>query len=172
MTTEKTKRDRKQTTINAIVGRRDGAFYAVNYTFDDILNGSTFRGVTGTLLVPVSARRVEEAKELDNLKDRFEDCWREAVKAGSTEQGLEEWVEPLADELENLFDLSDYDLGCKAAEIYNSELDPAATDDDDRADFSECIGGGRCFKASDADPKNWDKVYRPDLLPLFAEFED
>lgn len=61
-------------------------------------------------------------------------------------------------------------LNDDVVDLYNAEL-PADHDDSEEAEFSECIGSGRCFRQSDADPATWDAIYAPDLLPIIAEYE-
>ena len=90
------------------------------------------------------------------------------MQSKSTEQGLNEYLQSIVAEgnVENYFDLSYYDNGIEIAEIYNSEL-PADAPEEDKAEFCECIGGGRCFSCK----IKWEKVYDQEALDLALSYE-
>jgi len=151
--------------VDKLVGRNeDGVYYWLDYVFKD----KDFQGTVGTMFRPVSKFEKENTMSLDAAVDRFEDCWREAVQSGNTEEGLVEYAESIIrwDRDEAFFDLSDYDAGCEVAEMYNSELS-ADADEGDKAEFSECIGGGRCFCRE----IKWAKIYDEKALKLALEYE-
>lgn len=148
--------DKKQ-----LVGRVGDQYYICDYVFR---HGDGFKGATGIVLVPVSeARRDEETDPNgDYTKDRFEDCWRQAVQAGSTTKGLDAYVEEILsiDGDEAVYDMSGYaywDMIREAIPELTEEAYPVF----------ECVGGGRCF---DKDMK-FDEVYNQALLDEIAQYE-
>ena len=152
--------------LNTIVGRDEsGDYYVLDCVFDDADN---FKGAVGSVFRPISTREKEETMNIENAKDRFADLWAEAAKDGRTEDSLEDYVEQIIaiDGEDAFFDFSYYDIGCKIAEIYNSEL-PDDKDKLDKAEFSECVGGGRCFNHK----IKWAKVYDQKALELALSYE-
>jgi len=149
--------------VEKLVGKdKSGDYYWLNHVFED---SKGFRGAVGSVFRPVSEAEKEERMSLENAKDWFGELWREAVKAGNTEESLDDYVKNIIDiDGESaFFDLSDYDVGCKIAEIYNLEL----PDENDKAEFSECVGGGRCFHHK----IKWAKVYDEAALKLALSYE-
>jgi hypothetical protein len=155
--------------INKVVGRTGHEYFAVNDFFEHG-GANPLKGVTGSVLRPVSAAQVEEDTDSDALEERFEDIWRESVKSGSTELGLAAFAESiyLGDGLEAVYDLSDYDLGEEAAKLYNARLEEGH-DPSEEAEFSECIGGGRIFDAHML--LTMDEVFDEELRKRVAEQE-
>ena len=153
--------------VNKLVGRdENGDYYWLDYVFDD---GNGFRGAVGSTFHPVSEAEKEKRMNPENAREHFRGLWQEAVKAGSTEESLDDYVQNLIDidGIDAFFDLSYYDAGCKVAEIYNSEHSKDARPPEDLAEFSECTGGGRCF-----DYKiKWEKIYDKDALDLGLSYE-
>lgn len=45
------------------------------------------------VLRPVSAEHLESYRDSDQREDEYKDLWREAVRAGQTEEGFYEWFE-------------------------------------------------------------------------------
>jgi hypothetical protein len=156
----------KQTNINKLVGRsEDGDYYWLDYVFED---GEELRGAVGSVFRPVSEAQKEETMSLDNAKERFVDIWAEAARDRRTEQGLEEFVQDIiaVDGEEAFFDFSYYHNSCEIAKVYNSEL-PENTEESEKAEFSECVGGGRCFNHK----IKWAKVYDKKALKLALSYE-
>ena len=156
---------KQQQDVNKLVGiDENGDYYWLDYVFKD----EDFEGAVGTVFRPVSEAQREEIVTLDNALEHFEDLWRETVASGTTEESLDEFVKNILrwDGDEAFFDLSDYDNGCKVAKVYNSEL-PDDADESEKAEFSECTGGGRCFSYK----IKWDKVYDKDALELALSYE-
>lgn len=157
---------RQQQNINTLVGKsKDGDYYWLNYVFEE---SADFRGATGSVFRPVSEAEKEEKMDFDNAKDWLKEIWQGAVSTGNTEQGLDGYVQEVIDiDGENaFFDLSCYDNGCEIAEMFNSEL-PENADESEKAEFSECVGGGRCFNHK----IEWDKIYDNDALTLALSYE-
>ena len=155
----------QQQNVNKLVGRdENGDYYWLDYVFKD----EDFKGAVGTIFRPISESQREDVMSLDNARELFDDLWREAVASGTTDEGLDEFIENSIrwDGDEAFFDLSDYDNGCKVAEIYNSEL-PDNADESEKAEFSECRGGGRCFYPE----RKWVKIYDKAALKLALKYE-
>lgn len=164
---------RKKITFNEIIGKTTyGEYIALDYVFDDSLHDAPFRGATGSHFHPVTNGAAEEARNPENAKEQLKEFWQMSVKDGRTEESLEAWVEHYLNEAgdEALWDLSYSSMGEAAAEIYNKEQAEEwgrELTEDEKAEFSECTGGGRCFSYK----MEWAKVYRKDLLALALSFE-
>ena len=131
--------------------------YVLNDTFSHV---DGFRGVTGTVLYPVSQEEYDESVSVDGLAEYYEEAWR--VDAGSrngTELELEDWVEKDLNELikdrYEKYDVSNIDLS-----FIKLDFEPV---------IWEVIGGGRCF------PMPTEALYVPDnyseLTDLINKFE-
>lgn len=155
--------------ISKIVGRKGNEYFAVNDFFEHT-GTNPMKGVTGTVLCPISAARVDQDTESDMLEERFADLWVESVKSGNTELGLRDFAQSIyrSDGLEAVYDLSDYDLGEEAAKLYNARLEEGH-DPSEEAEFSECIGCGRIFNAHML--LTMDEVFDEELLKRIAEQE-
>ena len=163
-----------QKNVGAIVGKtEDGEYYVLDYVFHDVRinhvdDGSLFTGAVGSVFRPVPKDMQDERMEPENAEEYFDDCWRLRVADGIETRGLSEFTADVLDSdgIEAVFDLSFGDMGDKVAELYNSELD----DDhgpEDEAEFSECVGGGRCFTRD----VQWAKIYDYDALALAMSYE-
>ena len=155
--------------IEQVVGRTtDGEYYVLDYVFDETTDNKPFRGAVGSVMRPISIREADEAMEVENATDRYEDVWRECVANGDETRSLDDFVESIlmSEGIEAMFDLSYYSIGEEVAKLYNEEL-PEDHDEKDEAEFSECVGGGRCFSHS----LEFDKVHRQDLLDLALSHE-
>lgn len=155
--------------INKVVGRKGHEYFAVGDFFEHG-GENPMKGVTGSSFHPVSKAWVEQETDIDALKERFADYWVECVKSGNTELGLEAFAESLyrADGYEAVYDLSYPDLGEEAARLYNARLEEGH-DENEEAEFSECMGGGRMFDAYTL--LTLDEVFDEELLKRVAEQE-
>jgi hypothetical protein len=152
--------------IDKLIGRDiSGDYYWLEYVFED---SSDFRGAVGSVFRPVSVTKKEERMTPENAREWLAEGWREAVKAGTTEQSLDDYIQNVIDiDGESaFFDQSYFDTGCKIAEIYNSEL-PKDADESEQAEFSDCGGGGRCFNQKIV----WNKIYDQEALTLALSYE-
>jgi DNA polymerase sigma len=80
--------DRKSIDYNRIVGIKGDAIYVLEDAFQ---YSSNFKGVTGysmTLLLPNFVQHL-----IDERRDYYEEIWRQAVHAGNTENGLDDFAE-------------------------------------------------------------------------------
>ncbi len=142
-----------QTQVKKLVGRIDNSYYFCDTLFE---HADDFKGATATVLCPVSeARRDEETDPNgDYARDRFEDCWRQAVQAGQTTEGLDAYVEHILDidGDEAVYDMSGYDYW----DILREAV-PELTEED--FPVFECVGGGRSFSPD----MKWDEIYDEEL---------
>jgi hypothetical protein len=155
--------------IDRLVGKsKDGSYYWCDYVFDDSMHGAPFRGATGSVFSPVTKARYEEDMDPKNAAERFDDLWREVVRSGGTDKGLEEWAKEMIDNEGDsaVYDLSYYSAGEEVAKKWNEE-GGYKDGDDEYAEFSECIGGGRCFNHE----MEWDTVYDAELLAEILSYE-
>jgi len=148
---------RKQTDYNEIIGMIDGEYYMLDYIFDD---GKDFKGATGSVFSPVSPEEQEDLLDIDNIKDTFADCWREAVSGGHTEDSLDDYCQSIIDNdgIDGVIDTSYSNYWDKIR-----QLDKKFTDDW----VFNCTGGGRCFSKN----MKFDKVFRQDLIDIINKYE-
>lgn len=143
-----------------LVGRIGDVYYFLDYVFkhDDGLQGAT-----GTKLSPISKQEYYNRTDPDNIRDRYEDIWRETVIARKTEEGLDDWINSVieADGAEECaFDTSYWnsDMWTQLRELgFNEEEYPVF----------ECTGGGRCF----SNDMQWDEIYDEKLWKLIQKYE-
>lgn len=77
--------------LNIVLGiGEDDELYILDSIFHD---SNKWQGVTCYSMRHLSDEDIEERNEVDNVMDYCEDLWREAVRAGCTEDGLREWTE-------------------------------------------------------------------------------
>lgn len=150
---------REQTTYNKLVGRKGDHYYFCDAIFS---YGNSFKGATGTILVPISKDEYDERMSDSNIESYLEDDWYNAVAAKQTTLGLEDWIEFVRD--------SDGDENIVFPEIIDdsrSEVlrELGLTEED--FPVIECSGGGRCFHADD----EFDEVYDAELLQKIREAE-
>jgi hypothetical protein len=144
--------------IEKLVGRKGGDYYVCDYVFKE----KGLQGATASVFRPVSEEEYEEAYDLDNLIDRFQELWAEAVKDGRTEDSLEEFCQIIADcdGDEALWDLSYYqywDLIREAVPELTEKEYP----------ILECVGGGRSFHRDMV----WDVLYDAEVWALIRKYE-
>ena len=144
---------RKEEKINKIVGRIGEEFYFCEKFFE---YEDSFRGVLGSILVPVSP---EEAEERRRNFDEDGKLWRDAVANELTELGHEDWVEETLAENgdEAVFDLVSSEKEAAVIEKVGA----------DKVELVECVGGGRIFRPD----LEWDELYDPALWERIKEFE-
>jgi len=144
---------RKEEKINKIVGRIGEEFYFCEKFFEC---EDSFRGVVGSVLVPVSP---EEAEERRRNFDEDGELWRDAVANELTELEHEDWVEEVlaVDGDEAVFDLVSSEKEAAVIEKVGA----------DKVELVECVGGGRIFRPD----LEWDELYDPALWERIKEFE-
>lgn len=87
---------RKATKYNKIMGvGENGEVYVLNEVFNygDGKNG--FHGATYYSMEPIDQATIDAQSDPENLRD----IWQEAVRAGQTDLGLEDFAEQLKDEM-------------------------------------------------------------------------
>lgn len=68
-----------------LVGRLGGEYWFIDSVFR---HSADFYGCTGTTVCPISQEQADEALSIENLEERFEDCWRESA-AGAIQEDCE-----------------------------------------------------------------------------------
>lgn len=165
---------RKENTINKIVGIKDDEIYVVEYTFGEDGEAKGFHGATGYSMRPL------KQYEIDERNDPYcnEDVWREAVIAGDTYLGLEDWVERVlvanmySDQLFPYDDTSHRWEFNELIEYLPQEQKQIIKDvfGEKDAYFVEwtCAERGRCFSKED----KWDYVFNQEVLDEIMRFEN
>ena len=80
------------------------------------------------VLRPVSTDMLETLRDPDSRRDEYKDLWKEAVHAGTTEDGLDDWLEEVWEEEMDEGDPESYpgkdDSGCEyLTEDFRKEAD-------------------------------------------------
>lgn len=98
-----------------------------------VKDGKMARAYNGDLyfcdvLRPVSTDMLETLRDPDSRRDEYKDLWKEAVHAGTTEAGLDDWLEEVWEEEMDEGDPESYpgkdDSGCKyLTEDFRKEAD-------------------------------------------------
>lgn len=157
----KKKETRKEVKYNRPVGIIDGTLYLVNYTFEDTMHDKPFKGVTGSLLEPITKRQIEEYTSPDAVKDYCLEPWKESVRAGATEQSLDGFVEDCDGQWDGDYPGHDFsDVRFVPDEIKEKYFPDAET--------FNCIGRGRCFSKG----MKWDIVIDPFLVSEINRLEE
>lgn len=166
---------RQETKINQIVGIKGGELYVLEDVFK---YGDGFKGATGYSMGTISQSYIDEMNDICTLCEEYDYLWREAVQAGSTEKGLEEFMQDWVYESScygYLFPSDDnsfrYDTEKLVEELpaeQKAELEKVfGVMGEDFVTWS-VSGCGRCFNPND----EWDVVFRPDLLELIKQYEN
>ena len=153
---------RKQVSYNKVVGVKDNEIYLVNYTFEDTLYDKPFKGVTGSVLVPLSQDEIDARGDLDQVIDSYGYLWVEAVNSGSTTLSQEDYMQDLIDQEDGYF------LGHDLSDVHYIEDNPKIKELFPEAVTYECVGGGRCFKKN----MEFDIVFDQHLLDEINRLEE
>jgi len=148
---------RQQIDYNKPVGIRQGKLYIAHYTFED----SELRGVTGSILEPMTQDKLDKFNSTDYLHDYYREIWKGSVGENEYEGSLEEFIDEGRFHEEGDFpghDLSDLHL--VPDEIKSQYFKDAATFD--------CVGGGRCFYKD----MKWDVVLDAFLVDEINRLEN
>lgn len=157
----------------------EGDVKMIDYFFQ---HEDEFKGVTGSSFYFVSPESVEDRNDLENIEESYSFLWSESVAAGKTEKGLSEFLEDFKDSYlangDGLFVGHDtsyihhLDRDSKFLEFFNAlnGLELRGCYDSDRGTF-ECVGGGRCFDATEEDLKNYENDNAAILHDLARAFE-
>ncbi len=142
-----------QTQIKKLVGRIDNAYYVCDTLFE---HADAFKGATATVLVPVAREDYENRinpRNSDTI-EYFEDCWRQAVHAGTTTSGLEDYVEMVldVDGEAAVFDFS----GSEYWDMLREAVPELTVEDYPVFEYN---GGGRSFSPD----MKWDEIYDAEL---------
>ena len=164
---------REEKQINQIVGIKDGELCILNYVFKH----GGFKGATGYSMGTITQSYIDDMNDVAMLCEEYDYLWREAVQAGRTEKGLEEFMQDWIDEAgyyNYLFPSDDNSYRYETENLVE-ELPPEHKAELEKVfgvmgeDFAawSVSGCGRCFNVND----NWDVVFRPDLVELIKEYE-
>jgi len=121
-----------------------------------------FKGVTGSSFTWCSPEHIEEANDLDNLKENYGYLWEEAVADDNTEGSLETYMKDMLDSYrinrEGLFFFHDYsnldllqddtEFLKFASKKFHSSSEKYDFYDPEIGTF-ECTSGGRMFSGDD-----------------------
>lgn len=160
--------------INQIVGIKDGELFVLENVFK---YSDGFKGATGYSMSTITQSYIDDMNDLDTLCDEHDYLWREAVQAGSTTLGLQEFMQEWVDSCrynEQLYPFDDNSFRYQTENLVK-ELPTDQKQELEKVfgvmgkDFEAwSVGGcGRCFNAND----KWDVVFRPDLVELIKEYE-
>lgn len=165
---------RKENYYNKIVGIKDDEIYVLEYTFGEDGEPKGFHGATGYCMRPLKQREID----LGNDPYNNEDLWIEAVRAGDTYLGLEDWFEQVLVEnmsSEQLFPYDDTSNRWQFNELFDElpEEQKKIIEDvfgEKEIDFVEWTenGCGRVFYAN----SGWDYVFNQKLLDEIKRFEE
>lgn len=152
--------ERYEQKYNKLIGRQGDEYIFLDYLFKQ----GTFHGATGTRMRPISQGEHSERTDPDNIKDRYEDIWREVVSSGKTTEGLDEWVD-MCIRIDGVNHMA-YDTSYWMSEMWGQLREIGITEEE--YPVIECTGGGRCF---DIDMQ-WDELYDEKLWKLIQKYED
>ena len=150
---------REEKKINKLVGRIKEEYYFCDEIFK--YDGG-FHGATATVLRLISKGEYEEAKSIENAKDRFRELWIEAAKDERTEESLEEFCCAIidCDDDEAFWDFS-------GSEYWDDLRQAVPELTEEEYPVFECVGGGRSFSVD----MEWDEIYDKDLWEKIKQVE-
>lgn len=135
---------------------------------DSIFNhGDNFHGATGTTFVGITQDYIDQRRDPENMASDLDYVWQEAVKAGQTEKGLDDYMKELNESndcnSDGLFVGHDTSSIHQIPDSIKKEYFP-------ECESFECIGGGRQFPIK----SEWKVIFDQKLLDLVnqAESED
>jgi hypothetical protein len=141
----------------------DGEVIMLDSLFD---HGDGFKGACGSSFYPVTQDDIDQRNDLETVKDTYGYMWQEAVKDGSTEESLDDYMERFIRSY--IFNSDGLFVGHDTSYIHHIP-DSFRTEHFPDAETFECIGGGRMFDSPDK--RKWKVLLRPDLLALIEEQE-
>ena len=165
---------RQETKINQIVGIKNNELYVLEHVFK---HSDDFKGATGYHMSIITQDYIDEMNDVHFLCEEYSYLWREAVQAGHTELGLQEFMQDWIDSCQYddlLFPTDDNSFRYMTEKLIKELPEDQKKQIEEvfgvmGEDFAawDCSGCGRCFNADD----EWDVVFRPDLLELIKEYE-
>ena len=144
----------KNKNYNKLIGRIGSKYYFLDYLFKD----GDFKGATGSVMHPMTKRQYNERVNSYFDPENMREFWMQAVKANSTELGLNDWIQKVKDidGEEGVIDRSDKNY----KEVLQRMLGDSAFE-------VECVGGGRCFDKK----MKWDRLFSEILWEEIQEYE-
>ena len=163
---------RESTKYNKIIGIANGSVYVLEETFKYSDDG--FKGCCGYTMSTISQDYIDERNDVDWLCDNYDDVWREAVRAGQTTMGLEDFMD---DWVRNCCDLfpsddpshrSDFEQALEDArpEVAKKVIEYFGADIEDFGAWNN-KGCGRCFNKD----MEWDELFEPELWEMIRTYE-
>lgn len=155
-------------TVKKAVGIKDGELYIADYFFN---HGGNFNGVTGWVMRPLTETEIEAMNEPENYVEYYRGVWKDAVRTGRTEDGLEDFAEDAARWEEGLYPGDDPSFRDETESIVNALSE---VNRDEILNYCgeyqtwQCSGCGRIF-SKDMD---FDYVIDLDLLDKIRETEN
>lgn len=147
--------NRKQTNYYECVGIKDGYLYMLDYTFKD----GSFMGATGTNWRAITQDEIDESR--NNIEDRCEDLWKEAVSHGNYKGSLDDFCQGVLNEMpDDEIPFQDTSGVHHIPQEIKDKYFP------DAVSFA-CTGGGRCFEYE----MEFDTVIDASLLKIINKFE-
>lgn len=151
---------RKEEKLYKCIGiNSDGALIMVDYLFET----DGMCGATGSEFYPVTQEMIDERNDPEYVKDCYEGeyLWKEAVKAGHTDLGLDDYIDSLIQNSDGHF------FGHDTSYISHIPEEIRAKHFPDAVTF-ECVGGGRMFPRALEDLET---VLEPELIERIREIE-
>lgn len=146
--------------LNQLVARTtSGDYVYADYAF----KYGKSKGVVGTRFLPVSAKEHKANMKPLALQNYLKDSWEiYCNEVDGFDVPLSRWAKDVyaSQGSECRYDLSDYETGVKIAEFVTKRRG-------EKYEFSECVGGGRCFGND-----KYSEVYNQDLLDKILKYED
>ena len=148
--------------INKIVGIKDGEVFVLEEVFNE-----GFSGAVGYSMRPLTKDYAEEMKDPEYIRD----LWKQAVQAGDTDMGLQEWAEEVNKEAEmegRLFATDDPSYRDEFEDLVEELPQEQKEQVQKLTDLTwEVSSGGRCFEKD----MKFDVLFDKELLDLINKYE-
>lgn len=163
---------RESTKYNKIIGIANGLVYVLEETFKYSDDG--LKGCCGYAMSTISQDYIDERNDVCWLCDNCDDIWREAVRAGQTTMGLEDFMDDWVRNCCELFPTddssyrSDFEQVLEDArpEVAKKVIEYFGADSEDFGAWNnEC--GGRTFHKD----MEWDELFEPELWKMIRGCE-
>lgn len=165
---------RQEKKINQIVGIKNNELWILEDCFK---YSDNFKGCTGYHMNILTQEFIDDMNDINNLTAEYDYLWKEAVAAGRTELGLEDYIQECVDECQYYGQLY---LGDDNSFRYDTEELIEQLPEEQKALIEKHFGikdknyvtwavsgCGRCFNPDD----EWDVIFNPELIELIKEYE-
>lgn len=154
---------------------KDGELVVVEYTFKQ----GGLQGATGWHMGTLTQDQIDAQSDLDYIKDSYGHIWQEAVAAGGTELGLDDYVKELIEAEE--YNPDTYYLGDDPSFRYETDEAVAKLSEADQKKIDEIMGVkgkdfvdwsvGGCGRCIPLDEAEYQVIFNPDLLAECRKYE-